>query len=647
MELPKKICSLGILDINLTLELTQKESIKYNFFFNKYNSADELQKFFQQKINLKNNQVYFDIIDHISLSSDNNLINTLLFINRAYNNKSFIEFIVPNQLHSKDNNNIIISIVKHILDKNYIFIIENKINNIPSSIKFIIKIFKDNSKEIIYMKEFDIFKKDDNTSNINDINYTENKSELSDSSKTKNIFSEINYNFSASDYFILDLDSFNNPIWNIENYNNEDISNESFFNLVPFILYIINQNQNIKILTIISKNILNDKQFLNKLQYYKEILELSDIIISNKNYLNYFLKIYNEMFNDYNIDYYYDMNIYKNLYGDKNNSYKDLILYDKDKLRQNIPRITILFNDFDYISIYIQNGINMNLDYIELFFLNSFKNINLNKFNINNYFYFFIGGFLSRFIYNKPFKICASAGQLLLNKIINSSLNNYKNIDDFNIIVPNKKRIKIIKFKEFNKFGKNNLKSNFEFNLIKNDKLKINKNKSFLNDKNLKRSIFIKKSNIILKDSNFQYPLNLNNKKYKYKTTNNLIKRKNKNVSTKNIFGKEKIKRRLLNDTYLPIMQRSSSSGFIFYNDKNNNSKYYQKSINSELKRFNKRPKSNYYNKNIINNGCNFECKNNNYNKLGNSFKILNDRSENPFSFKNSFQNKNYKLIIK
>ena len=159
MELPKKICSLGILDINLTLELSEKECIKNNFFFNKYNSIDELQIFFKQKLNLKNNQIYFNIVDRISLSSNNNLINTLLFINRAYKNKSFIEFIMPNQLQSNDNNNIIFNIVKYILDKNYIFIIENKINSIPSSIKFIIKIYKDNSKEIIYTKEFEILKK--------------------------------------------------------------------------------------------------------------------------------------------------------------------------------------------------------------------------------------------------------------------------------------------------------------------------------------------------------------------------------------------------------------------------------------------------------------------------------------------------------
>ena len=43
MELPKKICSFGIFDINLNLELSQKEANKYNFNINKYNYIEELK----------------------------------------------------------------------------------------------------------------------------------------------------------------------------------------------------------------------------------------------------------------------------------------------------------------------------------------------------------------------------------------------------------------------------------------------------------------------------------------------------------------------------------------------------------------------------------------------------------------------------
>lgn len=231
MELPKKICSLGILDINLNFELTQKESIKYNFNFNKCNSVDYLQTFFDQKSNLKNNQNYSNILDHISLTSDNNLINTLLFINRAYKNKSFIEFIMPNKIKFTNNQDNIFNVIKYILGRNYFFIIENKINDFPISIKFLIKIYSDDSsKEIIYSKEFQLFEKIDMN------NYNENDLSLSSINKN-NILSEINYNFSADDYFILDLDLFNNPVWNIENCNNDDNSlnyNNNNNNLVSF-----------------------------------------------------------------------------------------------------------------------------------------------------------------------------------------------------------------------------------------------------------------------------------------------------------------------------------------------------------------------------------------------------------------------------
>ena len=170
MENPKKICSLGILDIILKLELTQKEAIKNNFNFNKCNSVDYLLSFLDNKINLKDNQSYRNFLDNISLTSYNNLINTLLFINRAYKNKSFIEFIMPNKIKFNDNENNIFNLIKYILNRNYFFIIENKIIDIPLSIKFLIKISSDDSKEIIFTKELQLFEKIDINNNIEDEN---------------------------------------------------------------------------------------------------------------------------------------------------------------------------------------------------------------------------------------------------------------------------------------------------------------------------------------------------------------------------------------------------------------------------------------------------------------------------------------------
>ena len=211
MEFPKKICSLGILDINLNLILSQKEANLFHFNLSNYNSIEDFKSFFDQKTN----QFYFDVLDHFSLSSDNNLINILLFINRAYKNKSFIEFIMPNQLDFSGNTSFFQNLTKYILHKNYFFIIENSINNIPASIKFIIKIYKDNSNSIISTKNFDLFPK--NCTKIENDDEKKDKSSgwgPPSSSRPKMFFQEINYNFTASDYFILDLDLFNNDIFN-------------------------------------------------------------------------------------------------------------------------------------------------------------------------------------------------------------------------------------------------------------------------------------------------------------------------------------------------------------------------------------------------------------------------------------------------
>ena len=650
MELPKKICSLGILDINLNLELFEKEAYKYNFNINKYNSVEDLKTFLEQKNGSLNKQLSFNILEHISLTSDNNLINTLLFINRAYKNKSFIEFIMPNQLKFSEKSKFIFNLINYVLDKNYFFIVENKIWDIPSSIKFIIKIYKDNSNEIIKIKEFQLFEMNDNEIEIND-NINNNKREnnlLLNSSRSKikkNIFNEINYNFSVSDYFILDLNILNSLLMKNKIINNYDYYND----LILFLKNIIKQNNNIKIITIFSKSIFKDRQLLNNLENYKEIIEFSDIIFTFKQDINYFYQEYYSKYNkSKNFSLYFNNKnkITENmlLYEDNNKQdlIKDLILDDKDKIRKNIPRISLLFNEFNYISVYIQNGINLNLDYIEVFFLNYLKKLNDNYELINNlYYYCFIGGFLSRFIYNKSFKICISAGQLLVNKIIKSNLIKFVNVDDYNIIVPNKKNLiiakknkqfKILDLKD-NNFNFQRKISNIECNTL------FNNYKNYLFNNNLSKLNKLgsnDKIGIILKESNNE---NLNKIK-----KNNLLCEKsnnkfNKSNSMINIFGKRKIKRILMRNNNLPKMPILSTPN-IFYLKNKNNSYIYSNNFNKYKSiKIKKRPKSKYSNRNEKNN---FK-KNNliNNNKLFSPIKIINNNKDNPITYKYYFRRSN------
>ena len=165
---PKKLCSIGILDININLVLRKKQAEKYNFDIDNYNSVEDLENLFfpkddennNNKINWEKNETEKEKIDYfnyLSLSSDNNLINTLLFINRAYKTKTFLEFIILNKMEFSQSTHFVLKILQNVFDKNYFFLIENKIMDIPSKIKFIIKILDDSTDEIISKKSFELF----------------------------------------------------------------------------------------------------------------------------------------------------------------------------------------------------------------------------------------------------------------------------------------------------------------------------------------------------------------------------------------------------------------------------------------------------------------------------------------------------------
>ena len=130
----------------------------------------------------------------------------------------------------------------------------------------------------------------------------------------------------------------------------------------------------------------------------------------------------------------------------KNNSKEiDLITKDFNKFRKKIPRLLIIFNEFEFIHIYEQDMKNKNLSYNNIFqsFLTQEEMTEeKNNFIIsqaNSLYHIFISGFLSRLAYNKPYDICFEAGNLLMKKFINSLSKNEFDIrqENFNVKVKN------------------------------------------------------------------------------------------------------------------------------------------------------------------------------------------------------------------
>ena len=460
----KKLCSLGILDININLILTESQAEKYDFNIDDYNTVSDLKNLFYPLTTDYNTEI--DYFKHIFLSSDNNLINTLLYINRAYKPKTFIEFIMPNKLDFGSNTKFVHNLLIDVCNMNYLFIVENKIIDVNSNIKFNINIIDEETKENIETKTFDLFEMNDLEIKINNNeNDNENLNENNDS-----VLFNLDYNFDKVDFFLVDLFSYKELL-----YKNK-------YDIEQFLYKVIGDNKQIKIILIVNKNCFTGYDFTSLIEKYREIIELSDIIFCDRKEINYFLRTYNNLQNCSN-----DINkgnssitsknnsiinnnnylpgINKDLLNKKipynlinntnENSNLDLIMFDNEKHRKNIPRISILFDSyFSSITLYEQIGTHMEIDTKETFhFKLKQEKVDLFLKSGKIYYYIFIGGFLSRLIHNKSFRVCFYAGYLLLEKIFKNTIKkkNIFKIDDYNVLVPNEKKglkDKLIKLNE-------------------------------------------------------------------------------------------------------------------------------------------------------------------------------------------------------
>ena len=437
----KKLCSLGILDININLFLYESQMMDIDLKLDSYNSIDDLPNLFEKLnstlISQKNKNMnekeeeksfhYFNYENIIKLDSDNCLINSLLYINKAYKNKTFIEFIIPDKIEFNDKNIFLKNFLDEILTKNYLFIVENdKIKNNFSKVNFVIKIVDDIYDKIKLTKKFEI---------IGNSGISSEKSVYSseDNEDFEKLFlNQFNYNFNRIDYFLIDLKQIRKILMKEENIH-------------TFLLKIIKAFPKLKIILIIDENIIKENFSKEEIIYIKKYLELCDIIFSFKNNINNFLRFYYSSIKREITD----KNPSKIFFWLNNNNFNlnniDLIIKDYNKFRKNIPRISLILDEFNLVHIYEQDIINKNISF------NKFYRLSITQDEIteekNNYmisnadklYHIFIGGFLSRFLYNKLYDICFEAGNLLLKKALKILSKNEMDIEQdlFNVKVKN------------------------------------------------------------------------------------------------------------------------------------------------------------------------------------------------------------------
>ena len=663
-----KLCAIGILDIELNLIIRENEKKLNNLNLKNFKKIEDLKYFF--------NNSNFNFIDNISLSTKNNLLNTLLYINRAFKNKTFIELIMLNHLEFSDENFFIKEFIKRILSKNYIYLIENNINsNIKSNIILKIKILKNNNDEVLEQKIF----------NLIENNFIENYYE-----KNEDLLNKIKYDFSNTNYFYSNI--------------KELLSlNINYKEIIDFYNNLNDNYSNLKIITCLTQNFYTKQNLINSdfLNLIKEIISLTDILFAEKKTLNLFYSKYNEIYNE-------------NIFINNNNEKKSDLILNDSKIKKIFysNRIIILIDNLNIIKIYIQNK-NLNIIYSEDFFINSFINYNQNNemldILINKYillFNIYIGAFLSRLLYGKLFKTCITAGNLILQKtldIINNKINYITDIELYNVIVPirkNKKKeenLQLIqnnldifnkeknfvldctnilnsKIKEYNViFDKNNdgcltskrnfsnLKKNEKFDDLKPFLLNKNKIKKDFTDKFLKKNLILHSSrattaklnfNRTIQSPNFRLNKNssiLNNNEYD--NNNNLILKKNSLMNINTEINKESLN--ILSNNYnnfnknKQIIKGFTSNNSLYkYKKKikipfNNNNNVKESFTNKEENnKINKKLEAEKYSYDIFNTDINYLLNNKEYEQIN----FFSEKSTNKNYLTENKNNKHYKF---
>ena len=140
-----RIVSIGTLDLTFHLSITKSQSKQLNINLNELNETKDLSVLFDN--NISNNDE--SIIDYITLSSNNPLITMLLYINRAFKQRCFIEYITYNELFFSDELLFVKNLIKEVTQNNFLYIVQYRLKDIPSNLSLEIKILDDNTNKII------------------------------------------------------------------------------------------------------------------------------------------------------------------------------------------------------------------------------------------------------------------------------------------------------------------------------------------------------------------------------------------------------------------------------------------------------------------------------------------------------------------
>jgi hypothetical protein len=381
------LVSLGSLDLEFSLTLSEEEARTYGVEYDAINCLKDCEGFLTATHERK-------IMDFIGLTSKNSTISSLLYMNKANSNKTFVEFISLSSFVITPELGFMNEVITTVTDSNFFFInYQNVYPQVPNKMTFAINIEGKDSK---------VFSIEASPAEEEDVEQTEESTDKPISF----LFEAIKQELQGRKYFYVDL----NDIIKLAAYNVTLIQFCYFLNG----LTVLNRDINV----IISfPNMVEHTDFLSidAINNISEIFSLTDtFVFERKEALELF-----ELINQFN-----DIADSK----EKKNKVEWIFLKDIKRARPAHPKIGVFFKELEKVSIIEQeNESNLILfhkdfefdcipDGVSKVLREDYKK--LLAINYSNLRSTFIGGFLSRKVYKKSFKTCFAAGSEIMKRTV-------------------------------------------------------------------------------------------------------------------------------------------------------------------------------------------------------------------------------------
>lgn len=521
-------------DYSLSEDLRELDSItSLKEFINKNSNQPSTEKNKVTAINVSDD---FEqtILERVRLDSENFVLNTALFTNRAYKEKVFIEILSLEEPRFTGEYEFFASVFKFITEQNFIFFVESNVLPATPNVQFTVKVLKQES--VINEKSFSICNPDKNDKTDKEKESKENEeknkddfsmtgkatgmsnrrkifNENSQKQSEDNLYETLQYDFNGTSYFLLDLTNLlsveiesinskennNNESQQDEKSNKDNMSVEDRINSLlkktyDLILYLFFNHPKVKkviLLPNIPDTVLGSFSS-DSITLLRDIISYADIFIIEKELSELLIELLcidsNKEVNKKNSELIF-IKLLKPIYTKIPrlclllDSFKTLFILEQ----QPDTSLLLAHTSFDF-NLYPDNLSNNSNSYYSSFnnknsrqpISNIKNNSELKLYELtlkNKYFYLasvFFGGFMSRIINQKSFKTCFTAGNDSVKRVLEVLKLGIELPNDINyymIIVPKKKK------------GDNrNKNSLFGENNIRKDAQTLNKESNFLLD---------------------------------------------------------------------------------------------------------------------------------------------------------------------